>query len=379
MSNTSVQTPHTKWPRVFVLAFAAAAIVGIILLAFTWPGLNASPKNIPVAISGPDAQVQQVSQALEQNTDGVFEITTVGSRDEAVDRIQTRDAYGAIILGAQPEVLDAGANGAAITQIFKGVSQQLQGQLSEAAGASHQAAPQVAFSDIVPLVQADANGSGLALASFPLAMGGMLGGVLVSLMVVGNRRRITALVVYALVGGVVITVFMQGMYGVLQGNALLNVLASGLALLGTSSLIVGLNALIGTPGIPVGAVLTMLVANPISGANVPPQFLPGPSGVIGQWFVPGASTSLLKDISYFPDANATFSWLVLAGWALLGVVFTLAGHFRNQEVVHVAGATDADAAATEAGKHAKPVAADAEAVAGREAATRAGTTAKHLA
>uniref|UniRef100_UPI003A8FCF6F hypothetical protein n=1 Tax=Arthrobacter sp. TaxID=1667 RepID=UPI003A8FCF6F len=298
---------------------------------------------------------------LGENADGVFEVTTVASRDEAVESIQSRDAYGAIILGAQPEVLDGGANGAAITQILKGVSQQLQGQLSKAAGAAHQAAPQVEFTDIVPLVEADANGAGLALASFPLAMGGMLGGILVSLVVVGNRRRLTTLLVYALLGGVVITVFMQGMYGVLQGNALLNVLAAGLALLGTSSLIVGLNALIGTPGIPVGALLTMLVANPISGANVPSQFLPGPSGVIGQWFVPGASTNLLKDISYFPTANSTFFWLVLAGWALLGVVFTLAGHFRNQEVVHVEGSTDADAATPEAGKHAKDVAPDATA------------------
>lgn len=375
MSNTRTTTPHTKWPRVFTLAIAAAAVVGILLLAFTWPGMNSSPKDIPVAVTGPATQVQQVAEALEQNTDGVFDITSVESRDEAVDLIRTREAYGAIILGQKPEVLDGGANGAAITQIMKGVSQQLQGQLARAAGQAHQAAPEVAFTDVVPLLEADANGAGLTLASFPLAMGGMLGGILVSLLVVGNRRRITTLVVYAALGGGIITLFMQGMYGVLQGNVLLNILAAGLALLGTSSLIVGLNALIGTAGIPVGAVLTMLVANPLSGASAPSQFLPGPFGAIGQWFVPGASSTLLKDLSYFPDANTAFPWLVLAGWAVLGVVLTLAGHFRNQEVVHVEGYTDEDVAAMESGRHAEPVAVDAPSTATAEA----GVPAKHLA
>lgn len=373
MSKTPTLTPHTKWSRVFILAIAAAAVVGILLLAFTWPGMNSSPKDIPVAVTGPAAQVQQVTEAFGQNADGVFDITPVESRDEAVDLIRTRGAYGAIILGQKREVLGGGANGAAITQIMKGVSQQLQGQLSQAAGAAHQAAPQVAFTDIVPLAEADPNGTGFTLASFPLTMGGMLGGILVSLLVVGNRRRITTLVAFAVFGGGVIALCMQGMYGALQGNVLLNILAAGLALLGTSSLIVGLNALIGTAGIPVGAVLTMLVANPISGASAPSQFLPGPFGAIGQWFVPGASSTLLKDLSYFPDANTAFGWLVLAGWAVLGVVFTLAGHFRNQEVVHVEGYTDEDVAAMESGRHAEPVAADAPSTA------EAGVPAKHLA
>lgn len=170
-----------------------------------------------------------MAKALERNAGGVFDLTTVDSRDDAVNQIRTRDAYGAVILDQQPEVLDGGANGAAITRILKGVSQQLQGQLAQAVDAAHQAAPEVAFTGVVPLVEADPNGTGFTLAAFPLTMGGVL-------------------------GGGVITLCMQAMHGVLQGNP------------------------------------------------------------------------------------------------LLGVVFTLAGHFRNQEVVHVAGYTDAADAGTTA-KH----------------------------
>ena len=77
---------------------------------------------------------------------------------------------------------------------------------------------------------------------------------------------------------------------------------------------------------------SVLVGNPLSAATQPLQFMVGPWGAIGQWFVPGASVTLLRDLSYFPDANATFPWLVLAGWAAVGVIGMLAGHFRNQEV-----------------------------------------------
>jgi hypothetical protein len=97
-----------------------------------------------------------------------------------------------------------------------------------------------------------------------------------------------------------------------------------------------MNALFGRVGIAVGAVLTVLVGNPLSAAAQPLQFLVGPWGAIGQWFVPGASVSLLRDLSYFPSADALFPWLVLLGWAAVGVVGMLAGHFRDQEVTEAA-------------------------------------------
>ncbi|WP_211881586.1 hypothetical protein [Pseudarthrobacter albicanus] len=349
MSIVPAAAPHTKWSRVVLIAIAAAAIVGVVLLAFTWAGITSSAKNIPLAVTGPDAQVQALEKALEDKAGGTFTITAVASRDAATALIRSRDAYGAVVLGQAPEVLTASANGTAVSQILTGVAQQLQTQINQAAAAAGPAAaaghpapvaPKVTLTDVVPLAAADSKGTGLALAAFPLAFGGMIGGILVSLMVVGNRRRLGTLALYSILAGGLIVLVMQGLYGVLQGNAMLNGLGAGLALLGTSSLIVGLNALIGTAGIPVGAVTTMLIANPISAATAPMQFLPEPWGAIGQWFVPGASTTLLRDLSYFPDANTLFPWLVLAGWTIAGVMFTLAGHFRNQEVVHIEGSLD---------------------------------------
>jgi len=72
----------------------------------------------------------------------------------------------------------------------------------------------------------------------------------------------------------------------------------------------------------------MLVGNPISGAAMPAEFLPWHWGAIGQWLPPGASATLLRDVSYFPDADASAAWLALALWAGAGVLLSVAGHAR---------------------------------------------------
>jgi hypothetical protein len=347
MSQSPAARPHTRWGRTIGIALGAALIVGVLLLAFTWPAKTSTVHNIPLAVSGPTAQVAAITEALE--AEGTFTVAPATDRADAVAQIESRDVYGAIVLGAPPEVLTASANGAALSQIFQAVALQVQSQANQAAAAGAAAAGQpappavtVSVTDVVPLAATDARGAGLASAAFPLALGGMLGGVLVSLLVVGTWRRLFALGAYTILASCLIVAVMQGWYGALQGDAVLNLLAIALALLGTSSLIVGLNAAIGTAGIGVGAVITLFVANPISAAAQPLQFLPEPWGAVGQWFVPGASVSLLRDLSYFPAADALFPWLVLVGWASAGVVLAMIGHFRNQEVVHVEGALETD-------------------------------------
>lgn len=76
------------------------------------------------------------------------------------------------------------------------------------------------------------------------------------------------------------------MFGALQGSYWTNAAAIGFALVAITAPIVGLRSLIGPPGIGIGAVLMMLVANPISAATMPVEFLLSPWGAIGQWFPP---------------------------------------------------------------------------------------------
>ncbi|HEY8317882.1 MAG TPA: hypothetical protein VIG76_03550, partial [Amnibacterium sp.] len=200
------------------------------------------------------------------------------------------------------------------------------------------AIPTVRITDVVPLSSDDPIGAGLTSASFPLVLGGMLGGVLVSLLVAGAVRRVVALLVYGIAAGAVVTLVLQTWLHVLQGSWLANAAAFGLAMLATAAVVVGFNSLIGTPGIAVGAVISLLIGNPISGAAVPAQFILGPWGDVGQWFEPGAASSLVRSLSYFPDADTAPQWWTLAAWAAGGIVLTLVGHFRSSTALPLPGA-----------------------------------------
>lgn len=342
-------TPHTKWSRTLILGVGAAVAVLVLLLAFVWPSLTSTVKDIPIAATGTSAQVAQLKTTLDAQSKGAFTVTRVEDRAAAVELITSRDADGAILLGTSPEVLTASAEGVAVSQILGSIATGIQAQANAAAQQGVAAAiaagkapagtvaPTIAVkvTDVAALASTDARGIGITAAAFPLVLGGIIGGVLISLIVVGVWRRLTAVAVYAIVAGFGVVGIMQGWFGVLQGAYLTNVGAVALAMSGTAAFVVGMNSLIGSPGIAVGSVITMLIGNPLSSAAQPVQFIVAPWGQVGQWFVPGASATLLRDLSYFPDANSTFAWLILAGWTVLGVIAMAAGHFRNQEVVHV--------------------------------------------
>jgi hypothetical protein len=348
---------HTPWPHALRTALLAAVAVCTVLLAFAWPSVTAKVQNLPVAAVGNEEQISQITSKAPA---GSLDLRTVSTRDEAVELIKQRQVYGAVVLGASPEILVASAGSPvasqALTQMGAQMQSQiqtqaitkLQGALTQAAQAavtgqapqagqtgqpqqSGQAAtvPQVTITDVVPLSSDDSRGTGLAVAGLPLAMGGMIGGVLISLLVSGTWRRLGAILAYGVIAGLGLAGILQGWFHTLQGSFWLNASAIGLGVIATAAIIVGLNALIGRAGIAVGAVITLFIGNPLSSLTQPKEFLPAPWGEVGQWLVPGASGTLLRDLSYFPDASAAFPWLVLGGWAALGAVLIAVGHFRN--------------------------------------------------
>ncbi|MGH7291730.1 MAG: hypothetical protein ACREJT_11000, partial [Myxococcota bacterium] len=160
-------------------------------------------------------------------------------------------------------------------------------------------------------------------------------GILLSQLVVGAVRRLIGLAVFTVAAGALAALVMQTWFGLLQGDWLLNAAALGLGMGATAAFITGMNAVIGRAGLAIAAIVTVLFANPISGAAVPWQFLPEPWGAIGQFFVPGAASNLIRSLSYFPDAPTAIQWTILACWAAGGVVLTLVGHFRDQADMRV--------------------------------------------
>jgi hypothetical protein len=354
MSTPLSAPPHTRWGRAIGIAVGAALLVAVVVLAFMWPAITSTVKDFPIAVAGPSEQVTAFTGAIDENAYGRFNVTEAADRDAAVQSIEEREVYGAVILGQAPEVLMASANGAVTSQIMSQIAGQLQHQVNAIVAQQTTAAQQagapapdpivVTVTDVAPLASTDERGTGLTAAAFPMVLGGMLGGIVVSLRVAGVWRRLVSLTAYAVLAGAGLAAIMQAWFGVLQGDYMANASAIALSLFATGAFIVGLTALIGPPGIAVGAVLTLLIGNPISAAAQPLEFLPEPWGAIGQWFVPGASITLLRDLSYFPKADATMPWLVLAGWALVGVALMFAGRYRNAKVLDDTNAIEPEVA-----------------------------------
>lgn len=328
--------------------------VGIVLLAFSWPTVTASPRDLPIGIVGSGPQATAVAAELSESADDAFDPVTYDDRHSAVEAIRERKVYGAVVLGSSPsnppEVLTASAAGPPVAQMLAGLAHHLEQkaneQIAEAlasgrpTGAGDTSAPadstapaspaqpaiEVTVTDVVPFSDDDRKGAGLATSVFPLVIGGLIGGAITALTVRGSGpKRAAAIIVYAAFAGCVLTGILQGWYGVLQGDFMLNALAIGLGLAAISGTITGLAGMVGPAGIGVGAVLMILVANPLSGTGLPPEFIVWPWGQVGQWMPVGAAGTLVRELSYFPDAAMLFPWLVLASWAFVGLLLTALG------------------------------------------------------
>lgn len=352
-------TERSSWLKVIATSVLASLLVALVVLAFTWPTKTMEAKNLPVSIAGPEVTVSQFEQSLKDQGIETFELKQATSREDAEQQIKQRETYGAIIFteGAAPEVLTAPAANAAATQMLNGVATQLNAQIQQKALAAKtealtqavqaggeqgaQAAAQldqmkvqaeqasamaVKTTAVVPLSESDSSGTGLAIAAFPLVIGGILGGSFSVLRVNGTWRRFATATLYAVIGGALTALILSTWFGFIPGDFATLWAAFGATYLATAFFIVGVGAL-SSPliGLAVGAVITMFIGNPISGATMPSVFLSGAWGQIGQMLVPGASSTLLRSIAYFPEAATSGQWLVLGSWIAFGLLAGVIG------------------------------------------------------
>ena len=356
---TAPAPERSSWIKVISTSLLASLIVAVVILAFTWPTKTMEAKNLPVSIAGPEVTVSQFEQSLKDQGIETFDLKQASSREEAEQQIKQRETYGAIIFteGADPEVLTAPAANAAATQMLNGVATQMNAQIQQKALAAKtealtqsvqaggeqgaQAAAQleqmkvqaeqasamaVKTTAVVPLSESDSSGTGLAIAAFPLVIGGILGGSFSALRVNGTWRRFTTATLYAVIGGALTALILNVWFGFIPGDFATLWAAFGATYLATAFFIVGVGAL-SSPliGLAVGAVITMFIGNPISGASMPSVFLPGAWGQIGQMLVPGASSTLLRSIAYFPEVVTSDQWLVLGSWIACGLLAGVIG------------------------------------------------------
>lgn len=307
---------HDEARKAVGLVLALTAGLSLVLALFVSIAVNAGPNGVRLVVAGPAPAVAQIEAGLAQTAGpDAFEVTAVTDEAAARAALQDRSADGAIVLGPDgPMVFTASAGSPAIAQLLTTAA----GHLGESAAAGP------AVVDVVALPSSDSRGGGLASGSFPMIIAGIALGAAAAM-----RLRSRWLVLGTVLGGaVVIAVSFAGILswlGVSGGNFWAETSAISLAV-GTSALVVaGLARLLGAAGIGIGALLLMIIGNPLSGIASSPRLLPGPWGEFGQWLPTGAGGSLLRTAAYFPQASVWGPVLILLGWAALGAVGVLVG------------------------------------------------------
>ncbi|RRO98103.1 hypothetical protein CXF32_02105 [Corynebacterium bovis] len=279
------------------LVAALTAALCLMLLAFFAPSLNSGPTDVPVAVSGTDS------------LPGDLDVRTYGSLDEVREAVRHRDAVGGVALGPDgATVVTATGAGQPYPTLLKGVGSGL------AAHGTH-----VTYDEVAPLAAGDPGGTALTVLALPLAFGGMASAAVLSFTM--KRRyalRVIGSLAFSVLGGLALAAILQFGFDAVGGSyaELAAVLAVGIA--ATSMVVLGLEALLGVPGLALGAVLTLFVSNPLSGMATGWQWLPAPWGAVGQAMPIGAAGTAVRSVAYFDGNGMTQAVTVLVAWIVVG-------------------------------------------------------------
>lgn len=308
-------TPHRRMIGVMLLIPVIAALA---LSAFAWPATRVAPHDLPVGVAGPASATAPLQQGFERQP-GAFDVHRYDDEAAARAAIEDRDVYGAVVVTPQgPHLLTASAGSPVVAQLLR-----------EAVTSQAPEGTEVRVTDVVATPAGDPRGSALGASMLPLALAGVASGVLVSMLALRGIRAVGALAGASVLAGLTATALAHSWLNVIDGDWWAEAGVFGLAVLAGGSAVAGLAALLGRPGIGLGAVLMVLLGNPLSGVSSAPELLPESVGALGQWLPPGASGSLLRSVAFFDGNAAAVPALTLAAWAVLGLAAVLVGGRRQ--------------------------------------------------
>ncbi len=317
---------HPQARKAVGLVLALTAGLSLVLALFVGVAVNSGPNGIRLAVAGPPAAVEQIQAGLSQSAGpDSFEVTVVGDESAARSALADRSADGAIVVGPDgPTLLTAGAGSPAVTQLLTSAAAQM--------GRTPAAGPAVV--DVVPLPSTDNRGVGLAAGSFPMIIAGLALGVASALALRSRWWVIGTAAAGALAIGLSFAGILSWL-GVSAGNYWAEASAISLTVAASALVVAGVVRLVGPAGAGLGALLLVIVGNPLSGITTSPRLLPAPWGELGQWLPTGAGGTLLRTAAYFPEASVWAPVLILLSWAALGAVAVIVGR-RAGHQSHIA-------------------------------------------
>lgn len=313
---------------------AVTLVVGVLLLqlgfilsyvgAFHAP----SPHRIPVAVVAPAQASAQVVGRLNALPGAPLHAHAVDSAARARAEIGTGSSSAALVLGAGPrdQLLVASGGGASVVTAVEQVAAQVE-------AAQHRT---VTTSDIVPLQSGDGRG----LTGFYLVVGWIVGGYLVSALLgvsAGARPatprraviRLLAVVPYAVLSGLFGALIVDQLLGALTGHMLALWWLGALVVFGAAAVTMAFQVLLGVLGIGATVLVFVVLGNPSAGGAYQPSLLPPFWRALSGALPNGAATDTVRRLAYFGGHGIGGHLLVLAVYAVGGVVAALGASVIN--------------------------------------------------
>ncbi|KRE27649.1 hypothetical protein ASG82_14795 [Mycobacterium sp. Soil538] len=308
--------------RAVGVILSITAALAIVTIAFALPAARSGPHDLPIGAAGPQAAGGRVAAMLDEKAPGAFAVTYYPGADALADAIRNREVYGGLVLPAQPDQQPT-------LLIASGASPAVAQLLTQIAGRTP---TPLRIDDLAPPTARDPRGAGIAASALPITLAGLLPAIaLLLLLPTEHGIRFAAAMVFAGAAGLTIAALLRYVLGSIDQNFW--AVAAGLSLGVAAALVfvLGLGALFGRAGLAVGALLALLVGNPLSGLASAPQMLPAPWGEVGQWLPQGATATLLRSTAAFGGAGASMAIVVLVVWLAAGSALVVTAAVRHRK------------------------------------------------
>ncbi|MET4430090.1 ABC transporter permease [Mycolicibacterium sp. 624] len=309
--------------RAAAIVVALTTLIAIVAIAFALPASRSAPHDVPIGVAGPPVLTTQITDQVGRAAPGAFAVTVYSEAAGLREAILNRDAYGGIVVDQQgPTLLIATGASPAVAAMLG----QLGSGMAQATGIP------LRTEDLAPPTADDPRGAGLAATALPITLAAILPAIA---LVLALRRevwtRLAAAFAFAPVAGISVAASLTHVLGSVETNFW--GVAAGLTLGIAAALlpILGLGSLFGRAGLAVGAVLALLVGNPLSGIAGAPELLPAGWGAFGQLLPQGATATLLRSTAYFSGAGATSAVVVLTCWAVVGALLVVIAAARQKQ------------------------------------------------
>ncbi|MEU2201668.1 ABC transporter permease [Isoptericola sp. NPDC019482] len=305
----------------FPLLIVAMMVTGTLLTTH-----NPTPHDLPIAVVGPEAQIDQLIAAVDAEEPGAVDFEVMDDAAAAQQRVVDREIAGAVRLGGPGETATIATAGAAGPSQASLVQALVAPQLI-ALGIDSQ------VSDLVPLGEHDTGGVAVMFLAMAFIMAGYMPMSLIlsaSPKTLRIRRIVPILAAWATVTAPLIWWIVGPLLGAFEGHALPVIGIGWLSVFTVGLVQVFLTRILGPMASLAAVLFISVLGGPASGLTSSIHTMPGVFAMLQQFLPTPATGQALASIIYFDGNGAWPHILVLILGALVAFAAILAIDARRR-------------------------------------------------